>query len=529
MRQAVRQQVVSRSETIVPPVRGWIANEPLANSKPGGAFLLENWFPTRTSVRVRGGSQRYANVSDIVRCLFTYKSGSQEVLFAADDTQILDISNVADPDEMQSAYDETATLRDTCVVGQTAGYYSSAQFGTAGGDFLSVVNGADTPLYFDGSTWTAHTFTGLATPEQLSFVWVYGNRLWYIQQNTLKVWYPPVDSINGALTELNLAGVFQEGGSLLMGGRWSIDAGNGLDDKWFAITTTGEVAVFEGTDPGDATNWSLVGLYKISRPLGPKAISYAGGDPLIATEDGIVPLSEAVNKDTAALSLAAITKQIEPDWKREVAARGFVSWELMKWPSNNMMVVGLPVVSGTDDYCFVCNVETGAWTKFTGWDTQCLIHYGGQGFFGSSTGKVYRMEVGGTDDGAAYTCRLMWLPDHLKRPGAIKTIHSARTTVRATFNPVLKLSAVVNYAETIPSAPGAGTGFASNGQWDVSLWDVGIWDAPVSYNNYHRWASIGKTGYSVSLQLQVTCNFTPKPELELIATDVMYETGAVMV
>ena len=85
MRAAVRRKAVSKSYTAVPPVRGWIANEPLAGSKPGGALVLENWFPTKTSVRVRGGSQKYATVSiGPVLSMFTYKSGTLEKFFAAD-------------------------------------------------------------------------------------------------------------------------------------------------------------------------------------------------------------------------------------------------------------------------------------------------------------------------------------------------------------------------------------------------------------------------------------------------------------
>lgn len=551
MRTAVKQQAQSRSYPFLPPVRGWIANEPLAGSKPGGALVLENWFPTRTSARVRGGSQKYATVTSgaPVQSMFTYKSGTLEKLFAATSTEILDITTVSDVNSIVSAYYIltnpltgafltnpatgaylTGALRPESVVGQTSGYYSTTMFGTAGGDFLSAVNGTDTPQKFDGTSWEAHAFTGLASPQDLSFVWSYGSRLWYIQKNTLKVWYLPVDSINGALTSFSLAGIFKEGGSLLFGGKWSLDAGDGLDDKWFVVTTTGEVAVYEGTNPGDAAAWSKVGVYKITAPLGFKALTYAGGDPLIATEDGIVPLSAAINKDEAALSLAAVSQAIEPEWKNEVQARSSSPWEIMKWPTMNMMVVSLPVISGdVDAYCFVCNVETGAWTKYTGWDTQCMALYDSSGFFGTSTGQVFLMETGGTDDGAPYTCTYVGLPDHMKTPGAAKLIHSARTTFQSSFPANMKISASVNYQVTLPSAPDSGSDFSNGGEWDVSLWDVGVWDATGTVSITSKWTSIGKTGFVVSPQVQVTCGYTLYPQLEMIATDVVFETGGVFV
>ena len=542
MRTAVKQQAQSRSYPFLPPVRGWITNEPLAGSKPGGALVLENWFPTRTSARVRGGSQLYADLSSTpVLSMFTYKSGTLEMMFAADETSIYDASlgfelfDLVDDDDEDTYLMDDDDPEDTYLVtdpppavvsGQTSGYYSTTMFGTAGGDFLSAVNGTDTPQKFDGTTWEDHAFTGLATPEDLSFVWSYGSRLWYIQKNTLKVWYLPVDSINGALTSFSLAGIFKEGGSLLFGGKWSLDAGDGLDDKWFVVTTTGEVAVYEGTNPGDAASWSKVGVYKITAPLGFKALTYAGGDALIATEDGIVPLSSAVNKDEAALSLAAVTQAIEPEWKREVQANTSIPWEIMKWPSMNMMVVSM---GNEGAYCFVCNVETGAWTKYTGWDTRCMALYDGAGFFGTSTGKIYRMETGGTDDGAPYTCTYVGLPDHMKTPGAAKLIHSARTTFQSSFPANMKISASVNYQVTLPTAPDSGSDFSNGGEWDVSLWDVGVWDSTGTVSITSKWTSIGKTGFVVSPQVQVTCGYTLYPQLEMIATDVVFETGGVFV
>jgi hypothetical protein len=544
MRTAVKRKAVARSHPFLPPVRGWIANEPLAGSRPGGALVLENWFPTRTSARVRGGSQLHAEVTDgPVVSMFTYRSGTLEKMFAADETTIYDVSTASQQYSLTDDFDPFDDLVDeddpdsilveeppsSVVSGQTSGYYSTTMFGTAGGDFLSAVNGTDTPLKFDGSDWAEHAFTGV-DPDGLSFVWSYGSRLWYIEKNTLKVWYLPVDSIDGALTSFSLAGIFKEGGSLLFGGKWSLDAGDGLDDKWFVVSTTGEVAVYEGTNPGSADTWSKVGVYKITAPMGFKAVTYAGGDPLIATEDGIVPLSSAVNKDETALSLAAVTQQIEPEWKNEVQARSSSPWEIMKWPTMNMMVVSLPVVSSdVDAYCFVCNVETGAWTKYTGWDTQCMALFDSTGFFGTSTGKIYRMETGGTDDGAAYTCSYVGLPDHMKLPGVTKIVHSARTTFQSSFPANMKISASVNYNVNLPSAPSPGADFSNGGEWDVSLWDVGIWDATGTVSITSKWTSIGKTGFVVSPQVQVTCGYTLYPRLEMIATDIIFEPGGVFV
>ncbi|UFS83209.1 hypothetical protein LPB79_13225 [Rhizobium sp. T136] len=502
------------------PTRGWIANENLALSQPAGALMLENWIPTSTGIRSRGGSLKHATISTgpVLR-MWTYKSGDVEEFFASDATKIFNITTVADAD----------VIPTPVVTGQTSGYYSTAQFGTAGGDYQSIVNGTDTPKLYDGSTFANHAFTGLATPQDLSFVWSFANRLFYIRKNTMSVYYLPVDSINGALSEFSLAGIFQEGGSLLCGGKWSMDSGDGLDDKWVVISTTGEVAVYQGTNPGSATDWQKVGVYQITGPMGPNATMQAGGDLLIGTKDGIVPISAAVDKDIAALSLAAVTASIEPEWKAEVVARSSLPWEIIKWPTNNLMVVSLPVPNDTiAPYCFAANLETGAWAgRITGWNTRCIALFADQGYFGTNTGTIHAMEVGGSDDGENYTCKYVGLPDHLDAPGVTKTIHQARSIFKSTCPFDAQISASVDYTVDLPGIPSSTADFIQD-VWDVGLWDVAIWDAGTASTISTQWVSVGKTGFVFMPQVQITFGVTPKPVTELVAFDVLYENGGVM-
>ncbi|MRG66100.1 hypothetical protein GH789_12515 [Rhizobium pusense] len=520
----VRRRAVSASELIQPPVRGWITNEALANSKPGGARLLENWFPTKTSARLRGGSRKYATISTgpVLR-MWTYKSGNVEQFFASDVANIFDITTVAD----------ASVIPTPKVTGRTAGYYSTAQFGTAGGDYLYAVNGADDALLYDGTTFTPITaastpaITGVATTK-FSFVWSFASRLFFIEKNTMNVWYLPVDSIGGLAKVFSLAGVFQEGGSLLMGGKWSMDSGDGLDDKWVVISTQGEVAVFQGTNPESATDWQKVGIYKVTPPMGMNCQMQAGGDLLLGVEDGIVPISQAVNKDEAALSLASVTAAIEPEWKKEVIARRTMPWEIMKWPTNNMMVVSLPVVDeGVQPYCFVANLETGAWTKFTGWETRSLCRYGIFGFFGTNDGTIHQMDVGGSDDGLPYVCSYVGMPDHLRSPGVFKIIHSARATFLSNVPFVPKISASVNYEIDLPTPPTSVADFNAD-EWDSGLWDVAKWDSASVAMVSTKWVSIGASGFVASAQIQVTCGVTPLPRTELVAFELLYERGSVM-
>jgi hypothetical protein len=509
-------------KTFPAPVRGWIANENLAAAQPGGAVVFENWVATSTSVRPRGGSLKYATISSgpVLR-MWSFKSGQVEEFFASDETKIFNITTVADPD----------VIPTPVVTGQTSGYYSIAQMSNAANaSYMSVVNGTETPKLYDGTTWADHAFTGLATPQDLSFVWSFASRLMYIRKNTMSIYYLPVDSINGVLTEFSLAGIFQQGGSLLFGGKWSLDSGDGLDDKCVFVSTEGEVAVYQGTNPSSAADWQKVGVYKITAPMGANATMQAGGDLLIATEDGIVPISAAVNKDIAALSLAAVSANIEPEWKKEVVNRKSLPWEIIKWPTNNMMVVSLPAVADSlPPKCFAANLETGAWHgPFTGWDTRCIAHFADQGYFGTNSGTIHAMELTGSDDGENYVAALVCSPDHMDSPGVTKTVHQARCIFKSNVPINPKISASVNYSTDLPTAPSSIADFAAD-VWDVGLWDTALWDGGTATNISTQWVSIGKTGFSVSPQVQITCGITPKPVTELIAFDMLFENGAVMV
>jgi hypothetical protein len=520
-----KRQALAQVFSFQPPVRGLILNEPLTSGKAGGALVLENWFPTATSIRTRGGSLKYATIgSNPVLRLWSFKSGQVEQFFASDLTHIYEITTPVDPN----------TPPAPKVSGQTSGYYSTAQFGTAGGNYLYAVNGTDSAQLYDGSTWKAITavstpaITGKAT-STFSFVWSFASRLFFVEKDTMNAWYLPVDSIGGAANVFSLAGVFQAGGSLMFGGKWSLDAGNGLDDKCLFFSTEGEVAVYQGINPGSASDWSKVGVYKIAPPMGENATMSAGGDFLVATQDGIVPISEAVNKDAAALSLAAVTRTIEPEWKRRVEERPTLPWEILKWPTNNMMLVALPSADSSQPYMsLVANLETGAWAIYTGWDARCVGLFGSVGFFGTSTGTIHQMEASGSDDGTPYTCSYAGLPDQMRNAAIFKVIKSARATFLSNVPFKPKISASMNYKVNLPTPPNSTADFQVS-LWDVGLWDVALWDAGTSISLTTKWVSIGRSGFAIQPQVQITCGVTPKPTTELIQFDVMYNAGGVMV
>src|SRR3546814_16537503 len=81
--------------------------------------------------------------------------------------------------------------------------------------------------------------------------------------------------------------VVVRGGALRFGSAWTIDSSSdsGLSEQNIFVSTEGEVAVYQGSDPGEAATWSKVGVYRIGKPLGARAHFRGGGDIAIATSE----------------------------------------------------------------------------------------------------------------------------------------------------------------------------------------------------------------------------------------------------
>lgn len=503
--------------TFPSPLRGWVLDENRATPQPAGARILDNWFCTTTGIRVRGGCVKRATITGSVQSLISYNSNVDK-FFAANATGIYDITSPASP---------TTPITAT-VSGRTSGRYAYTQFGTAGGDYLYAVNGTDKALLFNGSTWTAidgastPAITGVTT-SNLSQVWSYANRLFFVEKNTMKAWYLAVDSIGGAATAFSLAGVFTKGGSLLFGAKWSLDAGNGLDDKCVFVSTEGEVAIYQGTNPGSATDWSLAGLYQMPKPIGNKGYENAGGDLLIATEVGLIPISAAIQNDLGALGSKSVSKPIAPYWARQVLSLP-TGWEMIKAQSKGLLLISQPDTSGITKTALAVNLLTGAWSRVTGWDTQCLGVFNDLPFFGAADGCIYLMDSNGSDAGAIYTASYLGQSEDMGVPAQKKTVLQMRPMFQTASPIAPQVNALVDFNENLPTPPSSVSNYTVD-NWDEGDWDIATWDSASTISNQANWTSIGVTGAMIAPLLQLSFGISPTPDVELASIDVTFRVG----
>lgn len=381
----------------------------------------------------------------------------------------------------------------------------------------ATVNGVATPYY-----------TGIEGVETdtLDYVWVYKNRLFFVQKDSMNAWYLPVDQVGGTAEVFPLGGVFTLGGKLLFGASWSLDSSGsgGLSEQCVFISDQGEVAVYQGSDPSSASNWTKVGTYRIGKPLGRNAWFRAGGDMVIATDIGDIPLSQAIQRDYAALAPAAVSFPIETAWNEAVALRRAADWHQVIWPENQMVLVALPTINQQPAEMFVANARTGAWAKFTNWNGTCLEVFNGRLFFGSEDGKVIEANVTGLDQGQTYTAVYVPLFIDFGSPASRKIPKIARAVTRGPQDVNPQLSVAEDYIISLPPPPAASS-IQSGSEWGVGIWGQAVWGEQQSPKIKQNWASVGGYFYAGAPAYQLTSGSIVPLDEEIIRLELTYETA----
>jgi hypothetical protein len=533
-RQPVQQQLAQSLQTVTlpAPTRGLIESENYTFMAPGGAVVMDNWFPTMRGAKLRGGSIRWCTLPEKkpVISAFEYASGTVRHMFAANATKLYDVTFSGTP----------TLIKDN----QSSGNYCASQMANMSGDYLLAVNDmGDYPLRYDGTSWEVLDPT-LPTPpdilisgpagttvedgSNLVYVWKYANRWFFIEGGSMNAWYLDINAIGGVLQLIPLSGAASRGGKLLFGATWTIDAGDGLDDKCCFVTDQGEVLIFSGTNPSDAANWRQEGRYQVPQPMGMNGHVLLGGDLLIATIDGICPLSAAISKDAGQLQLAMLTLTIRTTWRNEVLNKSNLPWTMERWDEYGGMFVSWPGGQPGNRYCAVVNTATGAWCRFVGWDATCFIRMRSDMFFGTQDGYIMQADRTGYDDGVPYTCSLVGGWEMFQAPSQTAVWHQARASFQAAarepFRP--QISACTDYVITLPQPPVPGPDPGGLDVWDQGLWDEALWDQPSvttpSVRNT-QWVSVGLTGFSHAPIVQVMVAQTGKPDVELISIAATFE------
>jgi len=400
------------------------------------------------------------------------------------------------------------------------------------GTFVVTVTGASTLTYTMASTPSGSATVvgsylvnfGVTGVDSSVFINVnlFKNRLYFTEKNTLKVWYLPVNSLGGAASALDFGGIARNGGFLQGMATWTIDAGQGADDYAVFITNMGEIIVYNGTDPSDATTWALKGVWQLGYVFSRRCFYKWAGDILLLTQDGLVPLASALqssrldprvnltDKIFFAISQAADTYSTE------------FGWQVIYYAKPNMLVINIPNSGGTEQY--VMHTISKAWCNFTGINTTCFelhnddLYFGGTGF----VGKFFDTNA---DDSGQISATCQQAYSYFDNPGQQKRF----TMVRPTF--LVDVGAPGIYA-------GINTDFQTqnnlgkvtfvNTPTTTAVWGTAKWDADVWAGNLvisRQWQGVTGLGYAGGINLNMV---SAGIDVHWVSTDYVMEKGTVI-
>lgn len=509
-----RQQISSQI-SYPAPIGGWNAIDPLAEMKPTEAITLENWFPKTGYCEIRGGSASYATgMTGNGKTLMVYNgiTGNNK-MFCATASGTYDVSS--------------AGAVGASVAARTNGKHQWRMFGDGTSQWLIAVNGVDKPLYYDGTTWTAvdgatsPALTGITTTNLVN-VAIFKGRLLFIANSQMAFWYLAAGAAGGALTKFDLSGVAQHGGYLMAMESWTLDSGNGPDDRMVFVTSKGEVLVYQGTDPSSANTWALVGVYQTGNPLGRRCITKAGSDMVILTQNGAFSINTIVQA-TASNYAAAVSRKIEQAFNESARISGSVfGWSATVYPAQSAVLVNVPIAEDGTHYQYVMNTITQAWCKFTGWDAEDFAVFNDELYYCQGT-AVIKAWTGAGDQGGNIVAYGKAAFNYFSRRGQLKKFKLFRPVIQSNGNINFLADIDVDFADS-EIVGTSGSTVASGSLWGTALWGTATWGS--SRGILSKWQSVNEwPGFSASGKLKITTN---NISVQWLSNDYVFEVGGIL-
>lgn len=498
------QRIQAASQVKVSPqilpisLTGWNTRDAVTAMDPTDAVILDNWYPDFGGLTVRGGSSVFCTGlgTGFVNTIAEYSGGLNLKFLAACGSRLFDI---------------TTGTRSGLGGGFSSDIWQTVNFK----GLLFLVNGVDEPQVWDGSGSVSPAgFTGTTTSEIVG-VDVFKNKLYFWQKNSQSFWYAATGAITGALTEFPLSMVARTGGNLIAMTTMSHDGGEGISDLAVFIMSSGEVIIYQGTDPEFADTWSLYGRYLISPPVSPRAVARYSADSYLTTNDDYVPLQQQL--------VALKVGEIPPRSKISGAVAAAISanqssygWQTLYYPKGRRLIFNVPNPDGTFNQ-HILNVAQNAYCRFKDNNGSCWAVFNSDLYFGGANGIVYQADIGFTDVGVPITFDGQTAWNTFEDPRR-KRLSAIRPTLQTLGVATLNYGVGFDY-ETVGLTTHTQTIAIAGSPWDTSPWNTSYWSPETGISA--RWSMAGGTGVAMSYRLQGTT----QTALEWDRTDVRYEAG----
>ena len=372
-----------------------------------------------------------------------------------------------------------------------------------------------------GSYTVAKFITGVDS-SNLIHVNLHKDRLYFVEENTLNFWYLGANAISGAATSYPLGAIARNGGYIMAMGTWTLDAGYGVDDYAVFVTSNGEAIVFKGSDPSDPTDWSLIGVWQLGQVFARRCFFKFGGDLLLITQDGIVPLAGALQSSRLDPRINITDKIYNAVSEAADLYNAEFGWQIHYYAKQNMLIFNIPVIGGQQQY--VMHNITKAWASFTNINATCFevydedMYFGGNGFVGK-----FWDGLSDNDQNIKASCQQAYsyfdARGQLKRFTMVRPIlftDNGTPTVLCGINTDFDTQNNVGQVSFNPA-------LISVGVWDTSTWDNADWGGGNKISK--QWQGVTGIGYAAGIILSIA---TQDIDVRWASTDYVMERGAVL-
>jgi hypothetical protein len=487
---------------------------------PRDAVYLDNLFPRTSDVLLRKGYTTQATLPNgkEIRTLIGYKKpdGTAQ-LFAVSQAGAYDVTTPGSSPSSQ-------------VFATTNGDWQYINCTTAGGNFALACNGIDNAKTYNGTTWSDSGWTGPAL-NTIAHLAQFKTRVIACVVGSLSFWYGGVNSVSGALTEFPLGALFKKGGYLMATASWSVTGTTAGPQEYFvAITSEGEVAVYNGTDPSSAASFALVGIYMLGKPMSRRCFTKTASDILVLCRNAVYALSRSLQSNDDSRRLNATSRKIEKAYAEFADTyQSLYGWQIINHAEQSMLIVNVPIVNYTPPgsslatiitYQFVMNTMTGAWCRFLNVNAECWETFNGN-IYCALHNVVYQFWTGNNDNGGAITAQAK-TAFSLLGTNRVKKVQMLQPLVKSNLSLTLQLGVDMDYNDNT-----FGVSSASYVQ-QISLWNSAKWNAATWNGNasvLSQWRSVAsKVGRAAAIRLRVSAKDVT---MSWIATNMLAEDGGV--
>lgn len=504
---------------------------------PEYAFAMNNFIARPTGLEFRKGWKNWTDFGD------DFDDAVQTLMYYSSPSGTVDKMFASTADAASSIFDVTLPITSAPVALFTPGVgalvpgeWFWVNFTTPGDSFLCAVSqGLGYYTYTDAAGWVK-VLNG-ASPgqvkfeyqsvtynvEDMSYIFSWKSRLWFLHGDKGLVWYLPVNQVTGDATALDLGQFMKRGGAWAFGTGWTFDGGEGMDDNLVFVSSNGDMVIYEGDDPDTAGEFKLKGSWYIGRvPVGRRGHCQYRGSVIIATEFGILDVAQLVSGKMPTDADATIGAKFNPSLAKHISETiNFRYWQLISYPKENFVYVLSPAIEAENavEISFIMDHFSKGWSTQSLFPAFCAVVFQGQMYFGTKDmtygdtqqyqgGRIGEAFSGAKDDASLTDAEIgnevtgffqagfydYGTPTKNKRAQRVRLL-GVSDGIPGCFIAIFSEYALqTNRQAPLPN-------LAGESLWNVALWDVAIWSARAT--TFKRWFGVAGFGKKLSVAAAV--------------------------